>query len=155
MQKDGFIPDKREFLKAVTQIEKNVHIDRSHTIPYTAGYSTDGKTIYIDRRLPKGFTHANKFYDVTKLIVLHEIIEKLLLETYKLNYQEGHNIALRIEMAACDSMNLNWTIYNKWVFTWAQYIEHSSMSNPPKDLDLQPYKDSHDTKELQKIKQNQ
>jgi len=26
--------------------------DRKHDIPYLAGYSLDGKTIYIDRRMP-------------------------------------------------------------------------------------------------------
>jgi hypothetical protein len=31
------------------RVKKN---DRKHDIPYLAGYSLDGKTIYIDRRMP-------------------------------------------------------------------------------------------------------
>ena len=32
-------------------------LDRSHDIPYLAGYSLDGKTIYIDRHLPRSFLY--------------------------------------------------------------------------------------------------
>ena len=30
-------------------------LDRKHDIPYLAGYSQDGKTIYIDRHMPQNF----------------------------------------------------------------------------------------------------
>ena len=36
----------------VRQIKK---VDRRHDIPYLAGYSKNGKTIYIDRNMPKVF----------------------------------------------------------------------------------------------------
>jgi len=29
------------------------HLDREHDIPYLAGYSLDGNTIYIDRHMPR------------------------------------------------------------------------------------------------------
>jgi hypothetical protein len=32
------------------------HLDREHDIPYLAGYSRDGHTIYIDRHLPSAVT---------------------------------------------------------------------------------------------------
>ncbi|HEV2681285.1 MAG TPA: hypothetical protein VGV14_12345, partial [Rhodanobacter sp.] len=41
-------------LDAILRRLKN--LDREHDIPYLAGYSQDGKTIYIDRHLPKSFT---------------------------------------------------------------------------------------------------
>src|SRR5580700_1057354 len=31
------------------------HFDRKHDIPYLAGYSRDGKIIYIDRHMPSSF----------------------------------------------------------------------------------------------------
>ena len=37
----------------VRQIRK---LDRRYDIPYLAGYSRNGKTIYIDRHMPKWFT---------------------------------------------------------------------------------------------------
>ena len=30
-------------------------LDRRHDVPYLAGYSEDGKTIYIDRHMPRSF----------------------------------------------------------------------------------------------------
>ena len=30
-------------------------LDRAHDVPYLAGYSLDGKTIYIDRHMPRAF----------------------------------------------------------------------------------------------------
>src|SRR5260221_14287632 len=40
-------------LDAVLRRVKN--FDRKHDIPYLAGYSQDGKTIYIDRHMPPSF----------------------------------------------------------------------------------------------------
>jgi predicted metal-dependent RNase len=34
------------------------HLDRKHDIPYLAGYSLDGDTIYIDRHMPNSFKSA-------------------------------------------------------------------------------------------------
>ena len=35
-------------------------LDRAHDVPYLAGYSLDGKTIYIDRHMPRAFEEAIK-----------------------------------------------------------------------------------------------
>jgi hypothetical protein len=35
-------------------------VDRAHDVPYLAGYSLDGKTIYIDRHMPRAFEEAIK-----------------------------------------------------------------------------------------------
>jgi hypothetical protein len=40
--------------RALDAIMRRVkHFDRKHDVPYLAGYSLDGKTIYIDRHMPK------------------------------------------------------------------------------------------------------
>lgn len=40
--------------RALDAIARRVgNIDRNHDIPYLAGYSEDGKTIYIDRHMPR------------------------------------------------------------------------------------------------------
>ena len=41
----------------VRQISK---LDRDHDIPYLAGYSKNGKTIYIDRHMPKSFSFGRR-----------------------------------------------------------------------------------------------
>ena len=41
---------------AVDAILHRIKLDCGYDIPYLAGYSLDGKKIYIDRHLPKTFT---------------------------------------------------------------------------------------------------
>ena len=45
-------------LDAVARRVKN--LDRKHDIPYVAGYSKDGKTIYIDRHLPSEMEYKGR-----------------------------------------------------------------------------------------------
>ena len=40
-------------------------IDRKHDIPYLAGYSRDGKTIYIDRHMPPSFRYRGREINTT------------------------------------------------------------------------------------------
>ena len=51
-QVSSFMMD-RALDAVVRQISK---LDRDHDIPYLAGYSKNGKTIYIDRHMPKSFS---------------------------------------------------------------------------------------------------
>jgi hypothetical protein len=46
-------------LDAIMRRVKN--FDRKHDIPYLAGYSLDGKTIYIDRHMPKSFKGTSNY----------------------------------------------------------------------------------------------
>ena len=48
-------------LDAVVRRVKN--LDRRHDIPYLAGYSQDGKTIYIDRHMPRSFRYRGREID--------------------------------------------------------------------------------------------
>ena len=36
-------------------------LDRAHDVPYLAGYSLDGKTIYIDRHMPRALSGISLF----------------------------------------------------------------------------------------------
>ena len=47
--------------RALDAIARRVgSIDREHDIPYLAGYSLDGKRIYIDRHLPPTFRYRGR-----------------------------------------------------------------------------------------------
>src|SRR5258708_872858 len=74
-------------------------IDRSHDIPYLAGYSIDGRRIYIDRHLPPTFEHRGKKFGVDRYLLLHEEVEKTLIDALGLHYQHAHQIATRAEEA--------------------------------------------------------
>jgi len=41
-------------------------LDRNHDIPYLAGYSLDGKTIYIDRHMPQFFKFRGRTIDTDR-----------------------------------------------------------------------------------------
>src|SRR5437762_7270362 len=86
---------------AVDAILKWAKLDRKHDVPYLAGYSRDGRTIYIDKDLPKSFvTRGGKRVVVDRFLILHEAVEKSLLDDLGLIYQHAHQIALRAEQAA-------------------------------------------------------
>src|SRR5438874_12262652 len=55
-------------------------IDRSHDGPYHAGYSVDGKTIYIDRHMPQTMTFAGRQIDTDRYLILHQLVEKTLID---------------------------------------------------------------------------
>ena len=42
-------------------------LDRSHDIPYLAGYSRDGHTIYIDRHMPRTFRYRGRCHSDTAI----------------------------------------------------------------------------------------
>src|SRR5471030_2023728 len=54
-------------------------LDRKHDIPYLAGYSRDGKTIYIDRHMPKTLKYQGREIDTDRYLILHEEVEKTLI----------------------------------------------------------------------------
>jgi hypothetical protein len=55
-------------------------LDRSHDIPYLAGYSRDGKTIYIDRHMPRSFRYRGRTIETDRFLILHEEVEKTLID---------------------------------------------------------------------------
>lgn len=137
--------------------EKFPKIDREHDIPYLAGYSKDGKTIYIDRHLPE--TLPAKFssdihYSVIKFLVLHEAIEKSLITSLGLSYQHAHQIALRAERAAVKAAGLNWRTYDKFMQKYIKEDADERLTKVPEDLDLTPYIDEHDDDLLVKMKES-
>ncbi|MGH8396912.1 MAG: hypothetical protein ACRETA_01520 [Gammaproteobacteria bacterium] len=48
---------------------------RQHDIPYLAGHSRDGKTIYIDRELSRYLTSKRKRIQTDRDLILHETVE--------------------------------------------------------------------------------
>src|SRR5262249_48169348 len=55
-------------------------LDRAHDVPYLAGYSVDGKTIYIDRHMPRAFSYRGRGVATDRFLILHEEVEKTLID---------------------------------------------------------------------------
>ena len=119
-------------------------IDRRHDIPYLAGYSRDGKIIYIDRHMPKTMRYAGRDIDTDRYLILHEEVEKTLIDQLGLHYLHAHQIASRAEQAAVRSAGIRWHDYDRFMQKYVKRIGDERLTKVPADLDLKPYRDEHD-----------
>ena len=90
-------------------------IDHDHDVPGLACYSNDGKTIYIDRRVPKTFEYKGRSVDVFRYLIMHEEVEKTLRDQLGLHYYHAHQIALRAEEAAVRADHIGWREYDAFM----------------------------------------
>ncbi len=130
--------------RALDAILKRVTLDRKHDIPYLAGYSQNGDVIYIDRHLPRSFMIGGKSIATDRYLVLHEAVEKTLLDQLGLHYQHAHQIALRAEEAAVRADGVGWRGYDRAMQRYIKRIGDERLQRLPADLDQQPYRDEHD-----------
>ncbi len=125
--------------------------DRKHDIPYLAGYSLDGKTIYIDRHLPRTFLYKARKIVVDRYLLLHEEVEKTLIDQLGLHYLHAHQIATRAEEAAVRAAGVEWRAYDRFMQKHVKSIGDERLTKVPKDLDLKPYRDEHDDDLLRRM----
>lgn len=126
-------------------------LDRRHDIPYLAGYSLDGKTIYIDRHMPKSFKFRGREIETDRFLILHEEVEKALMDQLGLHYLHAHQIATRAEEAAVRAAGVEWRAYDRFMQKFVKRIGDERLTKVPKDLDLKPYRDEHDNDLLQRM----
>src|SRR3984893_5610756 len=119
-------------------------LDRAHDIPYLAGYSQDGKTIYIDRHMPKTMKFRGREIDTDRYLILHEEVEKTLIDQLDLHYLHAHQIATRAEEAAVRAADVLWREYDRFMQKHVKKIGDERLTKVPADLDLKPYRDEHD-----------
>jgi hypothetical protein len=125
--------------------------DRKHDIPYLAGYSNDGETIYIDRHMPKSFRFRGRVVDTDRFLILHEEVEKTLIDQLDLHYLHAHQIATRAEEAAVRAAGIEWRAYDRFMQKYVKRIGDEGLQKVPADLDLKPYRDEHDADLLQRM----
>jgi hypothetical protein len=125
--------------------------DRKHDIPYLAGYSLDGKTIYIDRHMPESFKFRGRTIDTDRYLILHEEVEKSLIDQLGLHYLHAHQIATRAEQAAVRAAGVTWRDYDRFMQKYVKRIGDERLTKVPKDLDLKPYRDEHDDDLLRRM----
>ena len=126
-------------------------LDRDHDIPYLAGYSKDGKIIYIDRHMPKSFRYQEREINTDRYLILHEEVEKTLIDQLNLHYLHAHQIASHAEQAAVRAAGINWRDYDRFMQENVKLIGDERLSKVPADLDLKPYRDEHDYDLVQRM----
>jgi len=119
-------------------------LDRSHDIPYLAGYSQDGKTIYIDRHMPPSFRCRGRTIKTDAFLILHEEVEKTLIDQLGLHYLHAHQIATRAEQAAVRAAGITWRDYDRFMQKYVKAIGDER-------LDTKPYRDEHDLDLLRRM----
>jgi hypothetical protein len=73
--------DDAVLLDVVKALRRRVRrVSHDYDIPYIAGYNVDGKTIFIDRHLPRTIRWLLKTVRVEPFLLTHEIVEKALLD---------------------------------------------------------------------------
>lgn len=125
-----------------------VHVDRDHSIGYCGGYSEDGKTVYVDHNVDTMFTLNGKKVEIIKYLVVHECIEKALMDQYDLDYSQAHALAYAAEDAVV-AADLGPDAVKEYGKQWAKQIGKVTSSRkdnpaPPDDLDTRPYEQSGD-----------
>jgi hypothetical protein len=120
--------------------------NREFDIPYIAGYSVDGHTVFIDRHLP-----LLKTVRVEPFLLTHEIVEKALLDELRLHYLHAHQIAVRAERDAVKAAGVSWWAYQRFMKQHERQIEEEVIVKVPPTLDLTPYRDEKDFKLLERL----
>ena len=121
-------------------VDSEHDVIKTYDVPYVAGYSEDGKHIYIDRHVKLKFNGT----DITKYLITHETTEKALLSIFKLDYQQAHHLATHAERQAVEADGHSWKDYEAHVEPYVKKLGHEKLDKVPKDLDLEPYRDEKD-----------
>jgi hypothetical protein len=129
---------------ALRAVRARAHLDRDHDIPYLAGYSLDGTAIFIDRHMPKSFVYRSRRVLTDRFLVMHEAVEKALIQMLGMHYLHAHQIALRAEQAAVRAEGVDWHAYDDFMQEYIKDIGHEKLTKVPDTLDLTPYRDFHD-----------
>src|SRR5947208_1296659 len=108
-------------------------LDRNHDIPYLAGYSRDGKTIYIDRHMPPSLRYRGRDIDTDRFLILHEEVEKTLIDQLNLHYLHAHQIATRAEQAAVRAAGIEWRDYDRFMQKYVKEIGDERLTQVPAD----------------------
>lgn len=138
-------------IDSLDSIASKVKVVCDYDIPYVAGYSQSGETVYIDRHMPETENDNDGNYPIRKLLVAHETIEKALIDEYKVHYLVAHQIALVIEQTLTEALGLDWKIENEIMQKYVKEIDKENLSNCPSDLDLTPYQDEDDYKKIKEM----
>lgn len=130
-------------------MSRRVKISRTYDIPYLAGYSEDGLTIYFDRNFKP---LMSKDVDTTDFLLVHEKAEKACLILFKMRYQQAHDVATYLEHKAVVEAGISWKEYSDYLEPYIRKTDRQRVRRVPKDLDLQPYRDEHDVRHLRAMK---
>jgi hypothetical protein len=101
--------------------------------------------------MPPTMKVAGREIDTDRFLILHEEVEKTLIDQLNLHYLHAHQIATRAEEAAVRAAGIRWRDYDRFMQKHVKKIGDERLKKVPADLDLKPYRDEHDFDLLQRM----
>src|SRR5205807_6620881 len=95
--------------------------------------------------MPRSFKLRGHSVDTDRFLILHEEVEKTLIDQLGLHYLHAHQIATRAEEAAVRAAGIEWRAYDRFMQKHVKTIGDERLTKVPPDLDQKPYRDEHDT----------
>ena len=89
-----------------------------------------------------------------RFLILHEEVEKTLIDQLGLHYLHAHQIATRAEEAAVNAQRVTWKAYDRFMQKYVKSVGDERLQKVPADLDLKPYRDYHDYELMQRMEQH-
>lgn len=136
-------------LMDLSQVRKGLfeyrRLNREHDLPYLAGYSKDGRTIYIDRHLPEELTleldGQHRVINSAHYLEVHETFEKTLIDELGYGYFPAHNAATGAERReVLRGVGPGWWVpYQNEMNKYVKADGHEKLVSVPPDLDMLPY----------------
>jgi hypothetical protein len=126
--------------RVVKFFKRDTVLDRKHRIPFLAGYSVDGHTIYIDSTMPRSFPFKGREFKTDRFLIIHEELEKALIDALAWEYLGAHRIAIVAERRAVTAAGMPWEVYDAFMQEHVKRIRALPVRDVPLDLDLEPYK---------------
>jgi hypothetical protein len=108
--------------------------------------------IFIDRHMPKQFTWRRRTISTDRFLIVHEAVEKSLIQLLGMHYLHAHQVALRAEQAAVRAEGIDWEAYDEFMQEYIKDIEDERLTKVPETLDLTPYRDFHDAATLKRMR---
>jgi hypothetical protein len=101
--------------------------------------------------MPRAFRFRGRNVETDRFLILHEEVEKTLIDQLGLHYLHAHQIATRVEQAAVRAANVTWRDYDRFMQKHVKTVGDERLTKVPKDLDLKPYRDEHDADLLRRM----
>jgi hypothetical protein len=122
------------------RLARLLRVDQSWDIPYLGGYSEDGRTIFLDRHLPKRFRYRGREVDLDRFLIVHEEIEKALIDELDFKYAHAHEVATRGEENAVRLAGIDVPWYRRVLRPFIKADEAERLLRVPRAMDLTPYR---------------
>lgn len=150
----------------VANMRRQFVVSRDYDIPFIAGYSKDGRTLYIDKDMPKAFMYRGRTINSDRFLLLHEQVEKALIDAILAGdddsraimvllkmtgpdddiYYHTHGVATAVEEATFAMVYGSSLLgaYNAFMDQHIKEMLDQTIKRVPEDLDLTPYTSSED-----------